>query len=74
MVKYLLKHKNDIGAEVLFNEEKGSLEEVLSIQNETFIPICSQNGHSDNLKMWWHNRAVPRSRSDIRHLLDKEKV
>lgn len=22
MVKYLLKHKNDIGAEVLFNEEK----------------------------------------------------
>lgn len=74
MVKYLLKHKNDIGAEVLFNEEKGSLEEVLSIQNETFIPICSQNGHSDNLKMWWHKRAVPRSRSDIRHLLDKEKV
>ena len=30
MVRYQLKHKNDIGAEVLFDEEKGALSEVLS--------------------------------------------
>ena len=74
MTRYLLKHKNDIGAEVSFDEANGSLVEVLSILDEAFLPICSQNGHPDNLRTWWHNRAVPRSRSDIKHLLDKEKV
>lgn len=74
MVRYQLKHKNDIGAEVLFDEEKGALSEVLSVCDESLLPLCSQNGHADNLKIWWHNRAVPQSRSDIRHLLDKEKV
>ena len=42
--------------------------------DESLLPLCSQNGHADNLRIWWHNRAVPQSRSDIRHLLDKEKV
>ena len=74
MTRYLLKHRNDIGAEVLFDETNGSLVEVLSVQDEAFLPICSQNGHPGNLRTWWHNRAVPRSRSDIRHLLDSEKV
>ena len=74
MTRYLLKHKNDIGAEVSFDEMDGSLVEVLSIQDETFMPLCSQNGHPDNLRTWWYNRAVPRSRSDIRYLLAKEKV
>ena len=74
MVRYQLKHKNDIGAEVLFDEEKGALSEVLSVCDESLLPLCSQNGHADNLKIWWHNRAVPQSRSDIKHLLDKEKI
>ena len=74
MVRYQLKHKNDIGAEVLFDEEKGALSEVLSVCDESLLPLCSQNGHADNLRIWWHNRAVPQSRSDIKHLLDKEKI
>ena len=74
MIKYLLMHKNNIGAEVLFDEDKGMLSEVLSVCDEKFLPLCSQNGHANNLKIWWHNRAVPRSRSDIKYLLDKEKV
>lgn len=30
MVRYLLKHKDDIAAEILFCEEDGSLHQVLS--------------------------------------------
>ena len=46
MTKYLLKHKNNIGAEVTFDEKKGSLMEVLSIIDESFIPLSAQNGPS----------------------------
>ena len=74
MTKYLLKHKNNIGAEVTFDEKKGSLMEVLSIIDESFIPLSAQNGHPDNLRLWWRSRAVPSSRSDIKELLDKENI
>ena len=74
MKEYLLKHKDDIGAVISFDEETGSLEKIVSVSNEAFIPVCAQNEHPDNLKIWWHNRAVPRSRSDIRQILDQEKV
>ena len=74
MTKYLLKHKNNIGAEVTFDEKKGSLMEVLSIIDESFIPLSAQNDHPDNLRLWWRSRAVPSSRSDIKELLDKEKI
>ncbi len=67
-----LKHKDNIAAEILFNEVTGGLESVISVVDEKALPICSQDGHTENLEAWWYNRAVPRSRSDIRKLLDRE--
>lgn len=74
MVRYLLKHKDDIAAEILFCEEDGSLHQVLSSACEKYLPVCARHGHEKNLAFWWRNRAVPKSRSDVRELLDKEGV
>ena len=39
-----------------------------------YLPVCARHGHEKNLAFWWRNRAVPKSRSDVRELLDKEGV
>lgn len=69
-MEYLLRHKDDIAARIDFEEDSGALRSIIAMYDETFLPICAQNGHIENLKTWWLNRAVPRSRSDIRRLLD----
>lgn len=49
MKVYFLKHKDNIAAEILFNEVTGGLESVISVVDEKALPICSQDGHTENL-------------------------
>lgn len=74
MKKYCIKHKDISAAIVQFDEATGKLEEIVEVLDERHLPLCAQNGNKDILAFWWSNRAVSKSQSEIKAILEREKI
>lgn len=65
MSSYILQHKNDEIAEVQFRKIAG-LEVVRYIDKSLLLPRPA--GSDLDLNIWWNERAIPRSRENIRDI------
>lgn len=67
MVKYFLRHKDDICGTITFDEESGRVVEYTD--NKT--GLSPYMGHADlsKIKKWWEMRAIPASRSVIQDII-----
>ena len=72
MSKYLLMHK-DVEVAVLLFTEDGHLSDVCDVLSPSHLPPSAEK-EKDSLGIWWENRAVPKSRKDIRKLLREQQI
>ena len=72
MSKYLLMHK-DVEVAVLLFTEDGHLSDVCDVLYPSHLPPSAEK-EKDSLGIWWENRAVPKSRKDIRKLLREQQI
>ncbi|ETP72498.1 putative transcriptional regulator [Lachnospiraceae bacterium JC7] len=67
---YILMHKDDKVAELIFEPASGALVSVMEVYTETLLPIGTK-GPDELLKGWWHRRAVPVTQGNILCILER---
>ena len=74
VMNYTLMHKNIKVADLLLDEETGSIVEIGEIYNFAHLPIgTTKNDLSADralLNKWWTDRSIPASRSGVRDALE----
>ncbi|SFG26962.1 XRE family transcriptional regulator [Oribacterium sp. WCC10] len=67
---YVLMHKDDKVAALVFEPVSGAIVTVTEVYSHTLLPIGT-DGPDVLLKAWWHRRAVPVTQGAMSKILDK---